>query len=70
MVDEQSDPHATEATAAGTPSDFDPEHVDPDIREAVQGVLNRYGTTGLEEMVALARHELVRAREALKQLGD
>ena len=47
-----------------TDRDFEPEIVD-----AVQHVTNRYGVAGLEDLIALAEGELVRAREALEELG-
>lgn len=43
--------------------------VDPAIAEAVQNVSNRFGVAGLEEMIAVAKIELQRARAALAELG-
>jgi hypothetical protein len=42
--------------------------IDPAISEAVQGVSNRFGVGGLEEMIRAATEELARARAALAQL--
>jgi len=58
------------------PSDIpeQPEHsadVDPAIAEAVDGVTNRFGAEGLEQMIAYAETSLATARAALEQLtGD
>ncbi|HET9500716.1 MAG TPA: hypothetical protein VFO98_10680 [Marmoricola sp.] len=49
---------------------IDPEEFDPDIREAVQAVVNRYGAPGLEQLITLAEHELVRARAELQKLAE
>jgi len=50
-----------------------PEHstpaLDPAIAEAVDGVTNRFGAEGLEQMIAYAEDRLTEAREALEQLG-
>jgi hypothetical protein len=57
------------------PSDIgdQPEHaaeLDPAIAEAVDGVTNRFGAEGLEQMIAYAESSLTQARAALEQLGD
>ena len=58
------------------PSDIpqQPEHsapaVDPAIEEAVDGVTNRFGAEGLEQMIAYAQTSLTTARAALQQLSD
>jgi len=57
------------------PSDIpeQPEHlavVDPAIEEAVDGVTNRFGAEGLEQMIAYAEQSLTAARAALDELGD
>jgi hypothetical protein len=57
------------------PSDIpeQPEHsasaVDPAIEEAVDGVTNRFGAEGLEQMIAYAEQSLTKARAALEQLA-
>ncbi|MFL6151096.1 MAG: hypothetical protein ACJ72B_01840 [Ornithinibacter sp.] len=51
-------------------SDISEEHtVDPVIVEAVQGISNRFGVQGLEDLIALATEELGRARAALEALA-
>jgi hypothetical protein len=50
-----------------------PEHaaeLDPAIAEAVDGVTNRFGAEGLEQMIGYARTSLAQARAALAELGD
>ncbi|HEY3531136.1 MAG TPA: hypothetical protein VGK78_18480 [Nocardioides sp.] len=50
-----------------------PEHssdLDPAIAEAVDGVTNRFGTEGLEQMIAYAEKSLAEARAALEELGE
>jgi hypothetical protein len=44
--------------------------VDPAIAEAVDGVANRFGVQGLEEMIAYAERSLAEARRALDELRD
>jgi len=44
--------------------------IDPVIVDYVQHTANRFGVTGLEDMIALAQEQLVVARAALKQLED
>ncbi len=51
------------------PTDSTDPAVDPAIAEAVQHISNRFGVPGLEEMIAAAKVELQRAREALAELG-
>jgi len=46
------------------------EKVDPVIADAVENVSNRFGVQGLADLIALAREELARAEEALKDLSD
>jgi len=46
------------------------EQVDPVIADAVKNVSNRFGVQGLADLIALAREELARAEEALKDLSD
>ncbi len=43
--------------------------IEPEIAEAVQGVANRYGARGLEDLITLAGEELVVARRALQELA-
>jgi hypothetical protein len=50
-----------------------PEHasgLDPAIAEAVDGVTNRFGAEGLEQMIAYAETSLTEARAALEKLAD
>lgn len=51
-----------------------PEHaatgLDPAIAEAVDGVTNRFGAEGLEQMIAYAETSLTTARAALAELAD
>ena len=51
-----------------------PEHetsgLDPAIAEAVDGVTNRFGAEGLEQMIAYAQTSLADARAALERLAD
>ena len=42
--------------------------IDPAIVDAVQSVSNRFGVTGLEELIAAATEELERARAAYAEL--
>lgn len=44
--------------------------VDPVISEAVENISNRFGAQGLCDLIALARDELSRAEEALRELAD
>lgn len=44
--------------------------LDPAIAEAVDGVTNRFGAEGLEQMIGYAEERLAEARAALEQLGD
>jgi len=58
------------------PSDIpeQPEHsspaLDPAIEEAVDGVTNRFGAEGLEQMIAYAEQSLTEARAALEELAN
>ena len=51
-----------------------PEHsgheIDPAIAEAVDGVANRFGAEGLEQMIAYGEKSLAEARAALDELAD
>jgi hypothetical protein len=50
-----------------------PDHVpdlDPAIREAVDGVTNRFGAEGLAQMIEYAEKRLAEARAALAALAD
>lgn len=50
-----------------------PEHssdLDPAIAEAVDGVTNRFGAEGLEQMIGYAEKSLAEARAALEALAD
>jgi hypothetical protein len=44
--------------------------IDPAIAEAVDGVANRFGAQGLEQMIAYAEKALAAARAALAELAD
>ncbi len=43
--------------------------LDPAIEEAVDGVTNRFGADGLEQMIAYAEQSLTQARAALAELA-
>jgi hypothetical protein len=43
--------------------------IDPAIVDAVQTVANRFGASGLEDLIAEAQRELGEARAALKELA-
>jgi hypothetical protein len=55
-------PEHPEATAAPD--------IDPAIAEAVDGVGNRFGAQGLEQMIGYAEKALAAARAALAELAD
>jgi hypothetical protein len=44
--------------------------IDPAIAEAVDGVANRFGAQGLEQMIGYAEKALADARAALEELAD
>lgn len=44
--------------------------LDPAIAEAVDGVANRFGAQGLEQMIGYAEMSLADARAALAELAD
>jgi hypothetical protein len=44
--------------------------IDPAIAEAVDGVANRFGVQGLEQMIGYAEQALADARAALAELAD
>jgi hypothetical protein len=44
--------------------------IDPAIAEAVDGVGNRFGAQGLEQMIAYAEDALAAARAALDELAE
>jgi hypothetical protein len=48
----------------------EPSDLDPAIAEAVDGVTNRFGAEGLEQMIAYAERSLTEARAALDELAD
>ena len=53
--------------------DDHPDHagdIDPAIAEAVDGVGNRFGAQGLEQMIGYAQDALTEARAALEALAD
>ncbi|HET7355225.1 MAG TPA: hypothetical protein VFJ09_00955 [Nocardioidaceae bacterium] len=43
---------------------------DPAVAEAVAHIRDRFGVQGLCDLIALAREELTRAEEAMRQLSD
>ncbi len=43
--------------------------IDPAIAEAVQSVANRFGVSGLEDLIAEAQRELREARAAYAELA-
>jgi hypothetical protein len=54
---------------------YQPEHtvndaLDPLIAEAVDGVTNRFGAEGLEQMITYAESALADARRALQELAE
>ena len=44
--------------------------LDPAIREAVDGVTNRFGADGLAQMIGYAQARLAEARAALEDLAE
>jgi hypothetical protein len=65
-IDAPSDiPDQPEHSAAGTVPGLDPA-----IAEAVDGVTNRFGAEGLEQMIGYAETSLAEARAALEALAD
>lgn len=48
----------------------DAHELDPVIAEAVDGVTNRFGAEGLEQMIGYAEKRLAEARAALAELAD
>jgi hypothetical protein len=62
-IDDPSDPSGSSGSA-------DQAGLDPAIAEAVDGVTNRFGAEGLEQMIAYAETSLTDARAALRQLAD
>jgi hypothetical protein len=70
-----SDMSSSDSIDAPTDTPDPPEHsvpddVDPAIEEAVDGVTNRFGAQGLEQMIAYAEKSLATARAALAELAD
>ena len=64
---------SSDSTDAPSDVPAQPEHssdLDPIIAEAVDGVTNRFGVEGLEQMIAYAETSLTTARAALEQLSD
>lgn len=43
---------------------------DPAVVEVVENISNRFGAQGLCDLIALARQELARAEDALRNLSD
>jgi hypothetical protein len=54
----------------GGMSSSDSVDLDPAIAEVVDGVTNRFGAEGLEQLIAYAERSLADARAALDDLGD
>lgn len=64
---------SSDSIDAGPDTPDQPEHssgLDPAIAEAVDGVTNRFGAEGLEQMIAYARDSLTEARAALDALAE
>ncbi|HET7069524.1 MAG TPA: hypothetical protein VFI40_01755 [Nocardioides sp.] len=64
---------SSDSIDAATDIPDQPEHpseLDPAIADAVDGVTNRFGAEGLEQMIAYAEKSLDEARAALEELGD
>ena len=64
---------SSDSIDAPPPTPHQPEHVselDPAIAEAVDGVTNRFGAEGLEQMIHYAEERLAEARAALDELSD
>jgi hypothetical protein len=66
---------SSDSIDAPTDNDEHPEptassDIDPAIAEAVDGVGNRFGAQGLEQMIGYAEKALADARAALEQLAD
>jgi hypothetical protein len=51
-------------------SDSVDSQLDPAIAEAVDGVTNRFGAEGLEQMIEYAEQRLAEARAVLDELAD
>jgi hypothetical protein len=52
------------------PEPIAPTDIDPAIAEAVDGVGDRFGALGLEQMISYAEDALTVARKALDELAD
>ncbi len=66
---------SSDSIDAPTDTPEQPEHtvsadIDPAIAEAVDGVANRFGAQGLEQMIGYAEKALEAARAALEELAD
>jgi hypothetical protein len=64
---------SSDSIDAPSPIPDQPEHsadLDPAIAEAVDGVTNRFGAEGLEQMIAYAETSLTEARAALDELAS
>ena len=63
---------SSDSIDAPDPVPDQPEHatdLDPAIAEAVDGVTNRFGAEGLEQMIEYAEQRLAEARAALDELA-
>ena len=66
---------SSDSIDAPTDTPEQPEHsasagIDPAVAEAVDGVANRFGVQGLEQMIGYAEKALADARAALAELAD
>ncbi len=64
---------SSDSIDAPDPVPDQPEHssdLDPAIAEAVDGVTNRFGAEGLEQMIGYAEQRLAEARAALDELAQ
>jgi hypothetical protein len=52
------------------PEPIAPTDIDPAIAEAVDGVGDRFGVVGLEQMISYAEKALTVARKALDELAE
>ncbi|MGC4109237.1 MAG: hypothetical protein QM747_02150 [Nocardioides sp.] len=60
---------SSDSTDDRTAAPSEPPALDPVIAEAVDGVTNRFGAEGLEQMIEYAESSLADARAALQELA-
>ena len=65
-----SDSFDSPTDPSGHPEHATPDDIDPAIAEAVDGVANRFGAQGLEQMIGYAEDALAAARAALAELAQ